>query len=313
MATPSLDILLATFRGERYLRQQLDSLLAQTDRDFRILARDDGSDDATPAILAEYAERHPDVLVLLPGGGAARGACGNFAELLAYSRAPYAMFCDQDDHWHPDKVAMSRMEMTRLEHRHGSGIPLLVHGDLRVVDEMLKPIAPSFASLMRLDLRHGTRLNRLLMQNVVTGCTMIMNRALVEAASPIPPGVFMHDAWVALVAGSLGEIAMLERPLIDYRQHGRNVIGASAFSWARVVARTVEGRAAARERINRCWLQVEALLERHGDGIESSRRVLCLAFLAMRVQGPWSRRCTLVRHGFWKNGWVRNLGLLAVL
>lgn len=313
MVSPALDILLATYRGGRFLRQQLDSLLAQSDCDFRVLARDDGSDDDTTAILAEYAARHPGWLEVLPGDGVPRGARGNFAELLSHGRAAYAMFCDQDDRWHADKIAASRAAMSDLERSYGGKAPLMVHADLRVVDATLAPIDDSLARLLRLDLVRGTQLNRLLMHNAVTGCTMLMNRALIEAARPIPPASPMHDWWVALVASSLGHIGVLERPLIDYRQHDGNALGAMGMSWPRVIGKATSSRGVIRERLERGWQQADELLTRHGDRMDPARAELCHAFVAMRGQGFWRRRQTLLRHGFWMNGLARNLALMAVL
>ena len=113
--TNAIDILLATCNGALYLPEQLDSLLAQTCRGWRLLVRDDGSSDGTREILENYRSRHPDVIMIIPGEGQNLGACGNFSCLLEQSDAPYIMFCDQDDVWLPDKIEITLTAMRELE------------------------------------------------------------------------------------------------------------------------------------------------------------------------------------------------------
>ena len=311
MLGDTVDILVATFDGERWLAAQLDSLLVQSHSDLRILVRDDGSRDGTCAILDHYAAAHPTRLRVLPDDGVNRRACGNFAELLRHAEAPYAMFCDQDDVWHPDKVAVSMAAMRAAE-AVSPGAPVLVHADLAVVDDALAPIAPSLALFLRLDLAGGTRLPRLLAHNVITGCTMLMNRPLIARCLPIPSEVIMHDYWVALVAAACGRIALVPRPLVDYRQHRANVLGAMGMTWSRLAKRLCASPVAgARERIERGYRQAAALRALIGEGTPEADTID--AYLAMRERGWFGRRVMLVRHGFWMNGPLRNLGLLATL
>ncbi len=311
MPSESVDILVATFDGERWLAAQLDSLLAQTHAGVRIIIRDDGSRDGTGAIIARYAAGHPQLIRVLADDGNNRRACGNFAELLRHAEAPYAMFCDQDDVWHPDKVAVSLATM-RVAEAASPGAPVLVHADLAVVDEALAPIAPSLARFLRLDLAGGTRLPRLLAHNVVTGCTMLMNRPLIARCLPIPSEAIMHDWWVALVAAACGRIALVPRPLVEYRQHRGNVLGAMGMTWSRLARRLCTSPVSgARERIERGYRQAAALRAILGEGTRATATID--AFLSMRGRGWFGRRAALVRHGFWMNGPLRNLGLLAAL
>ena len=104
-------------------------------------------------------------------------------------------------------------------------MPVLAHTDLVVVDENLHTIAPSFWSYSNLNPYCGSRLNRLLIQNVVTGSATMINRALARLASPIPQGAVLHDWWLALVASALGRIEAIPEKTVLYRQHGRNCAG----------------------------------------------------------------------------------------
>lgn len=236
MHEPRIAILLPTWNGERFLRAQVDSLLAQDYPDFIIVCRDDGSRDASPAIIADYAARFPQRFHIVPADGRNLGASGSFAWLMGYVlthktalglASAWVMPSDQDDVWHADKLRRSMARMQALE-AESPGLPLLVHGDLEVVDESLATIAPSFVRYQGLQpLR--IRFARLLVSNTVTGCTALCNEALLRRALPIPPAAVMHDWWLALVAGAFGRLSFIDAPLLQYRQHGANTIGAREY------------------------------------------------------------------------------------
>lgn len=227
-----VDVLLATYNGASYLAEQLDSLLAQTHQDFRLLVSDDGSSDATLAILEQYRPRFGERLVVLEHPRRGQGVVCNFANLMNASLrdgvASWIAFADQDDVWLPEKIELCLGSMVQLEAGDGASQPCLVHSDLTVVDAGLGVICNSFARYQRMDPQQCTPLS-LLSVNQVTGCTMMVNRALLEVALPMPAEVIMHDWWCALVSGS-GRRHFLAEPLILYRQHGANQVGAKSRS-----------------------------------------------------------------------------------
>ena len=223
----TIDILLATYNGAAFLEEQLDSIVTQTRPDWRLIARDDGSTDRTPEILQAFRERHPDKVVMLEDGDGNLGLVQNFSRLMEHSTAPYAAFCDQDDVWIPEKLELSLAKMRELEREQGAETPLLVFTDLEVVDEDLKVINSSSWHFANLRPDRCNSLNRLLLQNVVTGCTVLMNRPLVGKAVPIPSDAHVHDWWVALAASTFGRAAYVSRRTVRYRQHDRNLLGAS--------------------------------------------------------------------------------------
>ena len=224
---PLVDILLATYNGAKYLPAQLDSILAQTHQNFRLLVSDDGSSDATVEILERYRARFGDRLVLLPHPSRGQGVVRNFENLMAASVrdgvAHWIAFADQDDVWLPEKIARTLHALVRLQGAEPA-VPCLVHGELMVADADLRVVAPSFSRYQRMDPRQCSPLS-LLSINQVTGCTMMVNRALLQMALPLPGGTIMHDWWCALLSGS-GRRAFLVEPLILYRQHGANQLGA---------------------------------------------------------------------------------------
>lgn len=231
--TPRIAILLTTFNGASYLAAQLDSLLAQTWSNFVVVVRDDGSIDDTPALIESYQARNPDRFHLVADTAGNKGASASFSCLMEHAlehktelgldRA-YLMFCDQDDIWLPEKI---EREMTAMLAAEGGDrtLPVLVHSDLQVVSATGEMIAPSFVRFQGLELERNS-LEGLVFSNLVTGCTALCNEALALKSGPVAKHAIMHDWWLALVATAFGRLVYLDTPLVHYRQHGDNTIGA---------------------------------------------------------------------------------------
>ena len=238
MAEPArLAILLSTFNGEAFLCEQLDSILRQSFTDFIIVARDDGSEDSTSGILARYAAAHAGRFFILPDEGANLGAKASFAALMQYvlehkselglARA-YMMFADQDDIWLADKIEIEFNSLLRLEQEGAYRIPALVHSDLEVVDREGKRLAASFIAYQGLQIQRDSLVNQV-QSNLVTGCTAVINEELAIKALPIPAQAIMHDWWIAIAAVAYGKRLFIDQPLVRYRQHDANAIGAQPF------------------------------------------------------------------------------------
>lgn len=304
----ALHILLATYNAGRFLREQLDSLLAQTDGDFEVLVSDGGSADATVGIVREYAARDGRIRLVATERA---GAVANFARLWKAADADYVMFCDHDDVWCADKVAKSMDAMRRAEAA-APGMPIAVFHDARVVDAGLGEIAPSSFARQGLD-PHRTALRQLLMQNVAAGNTLCANRALRERVGEIPDDAVMHDHWVMLAAAAFGRIVLLDEPLLLYRQHGANVLGASAFSARGLAARLAGGVGKAREKLYRHVDQAAEFLARYRPLLRAEDVRMLEAFAGLRRRTWLGRRLVLLRHGIFKCGIVRNIGTLALI
>jgi len=229
-AAPPLHILLATYNGARFLPALLDSVLAQSDPDWVLLVRDDGSSDDTVAVLHRYAAR--DVRMRLVADGAATvGIRRNFERLLDRARragaASFAL-CDQDDLWCTHKLARMRAALDGAQARHGPSTPLLAYADLALIDDAGRPIAEShFGRAGASQVRHGVD-TWLIAHNLIPGCAMVGNRALLELALPFPSQVFHHDWWLVLVASAAGQVIAVDAALTGYRQHSGNAIGAAS-------------------------------------------------------------------------------------
>lgn len=227
----TIAVLLGTYNGGRYLKELLESLLFQTINDFQLYIRDDGSTDDTIQIIQEYQQRYSNITIIENKGKNA-GAKKNFELLLTEVKADYYMFCDQDDVWLPNKIEVSLTKLKQLERQYGD-IPLLVHTDLKVVDENLRTIDSSFWHYCNTQPQIVDRnIYYLGVANSVTGCTIMMNDLAKQVSLPFPDKIFMHDAWIALCVKKHGQIDYIEDSTILYRQHGTNVFGAIKYHFS---------------------------------------------------------------------------------
>ena len=218
-------ILLSTYNGEKFIKEQINSLLTQTFTSFVLYIRDDGSSDNTPNILDEYALKY-DNIIILNDAERRRGACNSFLWLLKEVEADYYMFCDQDDVWLPNKVQIS-FDAFKEEEMRSSEKPILIHTDLIITDANLNIKAPSLWKHDKTDPYIITR-KYLKLVNYITGCTMLFNKRARDLAIEDNKFALMHDFWVGISVDSVnGVIISLPIPTILYRQHANNTIGAS--------------------------------------------------------------------------------------
>lgn len=225
-------LLLATYNGAAYLREQLDSLLHQHCNDWTLLVRDDGSQDQTLGILQRYAQADSRIRMVQDDLGTL-GPLGNFRVLLEAARAhgaDYIFFADQDDIWESHKVGKELDLLMKAEAYHGKTTPLLVHSDMTVVNQRARVLHPSFMRYQGIRHEAAGGLRVLLVQNYVTGCTLALNRSALESVLPIPDRAVMHDWWMALVVEATGTILFLDEPSVNYRQHPNNQVGAVGFA-----------------------------------------------------------------------------------
>lgn len=307
--TGRVAIVLSMFNGERYLREQLDSIVRQSFGQWHLLLRDDGSADATRQKAMDFAGNHPDRVTLTEDGGDNIGLVASFSRLAQEADADYLLFSDQDDVWLPDKIAKTLAMMQDGEQQYGTATPLLVHTDLCVVDRHLRPQAPSFWKYRQLNPATGVVLHRLLVENVVTGCTMMINRPLAEMALPIPQEAVMHDWWLALVATLFGRVLHLNEATILYRQHRDNNVGAAQWGLRRMIRQALRPRALQSE-ILAGMRQARTLLDIFRDRMRPEQAAVVEAYAHLQAQSPSERLQALLAHHFFKQGIVRTAGFL---
>ena len=213
---PLVIVLLSTYNGERFLREQIDSILKQKNVDVRLFVRDDGSSDSTISILEEY--QNHGYLSFYTGEN--KRPAQSFMDLVYSSPdAPYYAFCDQDDYWIDDKLEIA---VNKLE-REDKDIPCLYYGMPRIVDEKLCILQPQPKTSETM-----TTFESCLVNSKATGCTMVFNEKLASILKLAKPDyVLMHDAWVHKVCLALeGKVIFDPDVHILYRQHNGNVVGA---------------------------------------------------------------------------------------
>lgn len=220
-----INILMATYNGRRYLREQIDSILNQTYSNFRLLISDDASTDSTLKILEEYEKK--DRRVEIYSHEKNMGVVANFEFLIDKVRSEYFMFADQDDVWELDKIEKS---LKKLEETDSD----LVYTDLEVVDNKLNQIEPSFWKQKGFynKITKYNNFESLYLNNYINGCTMLCKSSWINEVLPLPKSskYVIHDYWIALIVSHNGKMAYVEEPTIKYRQHRKNQVGSSRKS-----------------------------------------------------------------------------------
>ena len=220
-----INVLLATYNSSEYLREQLDSLFAQTIQDWRLYVRDDCSTDNTLAIIKEYQEKYPQRIVIIDNHNVSLRAYMNFVALLQAADADYYMFCDHDDVWLPQKIEVSLTRMHEIEER-TPDLPIIVHTDMKVVDQNLNVISDSFWNFSNL-LPDSTGFLEMVHCNSANGCAMMFNHKAKMVALPNVNNATMHDILLnQSVSSNNGIISPIKIPMVLYRQHISNVVGA---------------------------------------------------------------------------------------
>ena len=220
-------ILLASYNGEKFIEEQILSIINQSYPNWHLIIRDDGSNDNTKNILKRYKNIDKRIDIIEDNNNI--GPSLNFGTLLqfAYEKGfEIFFFCDQDDIWSKDKLATQLGLISRLEQGFGKDVPIMVYSDLAVVDKNMNLIDKSFMHYQGLAKEDKRLTNLLLTQNIVTGCATAINRKLASIALPFPSDILMHDWWLALCCSLNGIVEFINRPLVFYRQHGDNEVGA---------------------------------------------------------------------------------------
>lgn len=302
-----IDILLSTYNGSRYLQELMISIINQTYQNWQLHIRDDGSTDDTIDIIRNFAMQFPNQIIYINDHYNNLGPSTSFSKLMEYSKANFIMFCDQDDIWLNNKVELT-LEKMRLLEKETPNKPILVHTDMTVVDKDLQVISDSFWSFQGLNPSYQS-LNHLLVQNMVTGCTMMINKRLKELTYPIPDQAIMHDWWIALVASIYSGIHHVNVPSILYRQHGENTIGANRYSLHYLLTRFGK----VNESIKRIIIQGEHLSSRYGDHLNNDQYKLIESFLSLIHKNRFTRLIDIVIHRFRKHGLLRNVGFIITM
>ena len=303
-------VLLTAYNGSKHLPALLDSLLAQTDPDFTVLLQDDGSEDDTVALLSGICATDPR-FSFGTEQGQHLGPAGNFLSLVRQTDADYTLLCDQDDLWEEDKIAVLKEAMKEMEAEYGAGTPLLVHSDCSLISEEGDPVGDSFFRHQGWD-PNAVTLPPLLVQNNVTGCTLIMNAPLrrLIASHARAKDLFMHDWFIALTAASFGKIRFVSHALTRYRQHGGNAIGASTQPLLKRGLAALGKRQEAKRRILLTYTHTKVFCRLYGDLLPADAKRTASAYLETRTMKKIPRVLAVRRLGCTMQSRVTRLGQL---
>jgi glycosyltransferase involved in cell wall biosynthesis len=227
MTTHRMSVAMCTYNGARFLQQQLDSIAQQRRLPDELVICDDRSSDATMTIIEEFASR-ATFPVRHYRNDQNIGATKNFERAITLCSGSIVALSDQDDVWHPDKLAQIGAFFADNPRQ------LVVFTDAEVVDQYLRPVGyqlwqtVQFGRARRKQLLHGKAVQVLLKRNVVTGATMAFRSGLQDLILPIPR-TWIHDGWIALLAASVAPVGLIEQPLIQYRQHSEQQVGSTRY------------------------------------------------------------------------------------
>lgn len=305
----TVDILMATYNGEKYLLDMLDSIEKQTYESWTLIVRDDNSSDNTVKILEKFQSKYPDKVKLYVNSPATGCARDNFLKLFNDAKSDYIMCCDQDDYWLSNKIEVTLQKMKSIEKKDAK-IPALVHTDLYVVDQGLNMVNNSFFKFTILP-KKLNGLQDLLIQNTITGCTMMINAALKKLLCKEfnKDNIIMHD-WIAgMLAISFGKIGFVDQATIKYRQHGGNVVGAKdSKSISYIIQQVKKGKHHTQKLIYDTTIQAKEFLAVYGDCLNVEDRKMLDDYSHLYDYGKVKRIRIYNKYKIKKYGLVRRLG-----
>lgn len=228
LSETKISVAICTFNGEQFLEEQLKSIAIQSLPPSELIISDDNSTDSTLSIIEKFSAEATFPIRIIRNNKQL-GVTANFSQALSNCSGDYVALCDQDDIWQPGKLEADYLNIRKTETAFGKNTPVLIHSDPVPVDTAGVPIADSFMKIRRIYHLDEEPLRRLLVQNFVTGCTVMVNRILLDIALPIPPAAVIHDWWLALTAAATGSITFNKHQSVFYRQHHQNVIGATPY------------------------------------------------------------------------------------
>ena len=310
-AMSNCDVILAVWNGQNYLPAMLDSLLSQSTSGFNVLARDDGSTDASVDILENYKPKFDGRLSVVTGEPT-RSATANFAILMRKTKADYVLFADQDDVWKPEKVELTLRSLKQGEAKYGKATPIYFATDIAVVNKDLEVICPSYWKWKRLKPSLMGKLSQSLICVPIQGMASGINRALLDLANPVAEKAISHDWWTQLIAAAMGKVICDPTVTALYRVHGGNAsipkevglvpylkLGLDTSFLRRGLGRRIE--------------QANALADALTGRMPPDKLKIIRRFTKLQSQGFVQRRWTLVSGNYLYHDLVRSVATFALM
>lgn len=323
-----VNIILATYNGERYIKEQIDSILNNSFTSWRLWIFDDGSTDKTSSIIEGYVQLYPNKImfhrnkknlgVTLNFLNGIHSTANDYVDMRdmgsdktvngnTEQNTEYYMFCDQDDVWMEDKIEKTLKHMNNVEKKYGTDTAIAVFTDALVVDDKLNKLYSSFYKESNLD-TNKVDLPHIMMENKLIGCTVMFNNELQKRMKTLPIHARYHDWWIAMIAAAFGYISYLPETTLSYRQHSNNLVGNMNFlSYVKDRITSIEKQ---KQSLHNIILQAEEFYQiYHTQLLQKERKQVYI--LAHLEKENWIiRRFLLLKYGYWKTGILRNIGLL---
>ena len=310
-----VSVALATYNGEKYLREQLDSVLNQEFKDFTLYVSDDGSSDRTLRILDEYVEKDNRIKVF-PKHEPSKSACRHFLYMLENIKSDLYLFCDQDDVWTKDHIGIF-VEKYKALSDDEKNLPVLVHSDLKIVDFSLNEISLSLFEYSHLpknpDIRFYFQLNN------ITGCACMINNELknyalknIETLKENLSKVLMHDHFFATIAAEFGKKIFIPNPTVLYRQHGTNVCGIGEGWNLKSFIKKVFSYSQHKISYSQHKIFAGFFAEYFKEKLSEKEYSCLVSYSQLEMRNKISRLLFLARNGFFKTGLVRGVWLCIV-
>ncbi|MCH8494079.1 MAG: glycosyltransferase family 2 protein [Balneolales bacterium] len=292
---PKVAVLMSTYNGEKFIREQLNSIVSQRDISMTLFVRDDGSTDQTCEIIAEYSIKYSNISF---EKGSNLGVVGSFFRLmsLAGDSYDYYAFADQDDVWLDEKLSRAVHKMKSAT----TSEPKMYYSRLEFVSEDLQHLGYSI-----IPTTNG--FHNALVQNQATGCTVVLNRSARNCiVDKLPSWSLMHDWWCYLVVSAFGTVVYDDEPFIRYRKHGNNVTPATPNFAMELYARTRRflGEGNIPEKVTD---QAREFLKLFGSDLTPERRHLAEGFIEARSRGVIGRLQYAMKMPVRRNTGIDNL------
>nr|WP_308742569.1 glycosyltransferase family 2 protein [uncultured Anaerocolumna sp.] len=316
-----VNIIMAAYNGEKYIKDQIESILHNSFENWVLWIFDDGSKDQTESIIKKYIQQYPQKIRYYRNN-TNKGVTRNFLEGVKLvtqlnnqeenekTHNHYYMFCDQDDVWMGEKIFKTLKQMKKAEKRYGSEKPVAVFTDAIVVDEKLNIQQSSFYKTSNLNTNRRD-LAHMLMENKLIGCTIMFNGALADRLDVIPKNARYHDWWIALIASAIGHITYLKEGTLLYRQHENNVVGNQSF--LTYVKNRISNLHKQKEILDITIKQAREFYNIFEKDLTGNKKALVYDFVHIKENSWFMRRKLILSKGYLKTGLIRNIGLLLLI
>ena len=291
-------ILLSSYNGEKYIEEQINSLIKQTYKNWNLLIRDDGSSDNSINIIKKFEKKYKRISLIKSSGNL--GACKSFLQLVEYTKKQfnpeYIMFCDQDDVWLKNKIQDSIDYMKEKEESQPD-TPILISTNLTLVDKNLQSLERTYFELLDVN-PNKTSLRLLIHRCTIAGCSCILNKSLIKRIYDIPNKAIMHDYWIALIAASFGNIYRINESSILYRQHDSNYTGVNIKTSKKIYIILNFNLTRAQAHQNKLYKQASSFLRIYNKELNEKNKKLFEQYISISKSNIFKRAWIIISNKF---------------